>query len=717
MKTDRSSLKHSRGLRTERPVYPFTAIVGQGEMKLGLLLNVIDPMIGGVLIMGHRGTGKSTAVRALADLLPHVWRVRGCAYGCDPADLENLCQECTDIIEGESKLARERARVPVVDLPLGATEDRVCGTLNIERALTKGVKAFEPGLLARANRGFLYIDEVNLLEDHLVDLLLDTAATGRNTVERESISIEHPARFVLVGSGNPEEGELRPQLLDRFGLHVEIKTIEDLDERLMIVERRAAFERNPSGFRLSWEAEQDKLRRRIVRARKAVGDVKVDRELLRRVAELCLRLKVDGHRGELTIARAAIALAALEGRRAATETDVERVAIMSLRHRLRRDPLDQTPGGARIEQALAELFPNEAQAETSNAESGERNYEPDDFHDGGTGRSSRGHGAHGNGNGQCQERPQQSAPVERGQEFPEPELNQPETNLTRRQSSAASRSSRRQGHRSKTTYNTLRGRYARATALKQPGSKLALDATLRAMMGDSGWGLEVRKEKFFLTPGLQPPNTTSLRYKLYKRKTGTLFIFAIDTSGSMALNRIRQAKSALLFLLERSYVRRDEVALVSFRGEGAEILLPPSRSASRARRLLDELVVGGATPLAAGISDSLQLAERALRRGAQRVTLFLFTDGRANMQMKAQAQVDKALRQQAIRQELEKLGAALRSAHVSTVVVDTQNGYISNGEGRALAQTLGGHYIFLPVNGKGKDIDSSVHCFIESMDK
>src|SRR6266850_62565 len=230
------------------PSYPFSAIVGQVEMKLALILNVIDPLIGGVLIMGHRGTGKSTTVRALADLLPEITVVSGCAYGCDPKDEENLCKECKAKAVKGQKFQAEHAKVSVAELPLGATEDRVCGTIAIERALRDGVKTFEPGLLARANRGFLYIDEVNLLEDHLVDLLLDVAVTGRNKVERESISIEHPARFVLIGSGNPEEGELRPQLLDRFGLHVEVKTENDPAQRVAIVEKRDDFERNPEGF-------------------------------------------------------------------------------------------------------------------------------------------------------------------------------------------------------------------------------------------------------------------------------------------------------------------------------------------------------------------------------------------------------------------------------------------------------------------------------------
>jgi magnesium chelatase subunit I len=341
--------------------YPFTAIVGQEEMKLALILNVIDPLIGGVMIMGHRGTGKSTAVRALASLLPPISKVKGCVYGCDPDQPIELCADCSARLAQQGKLPRERGPVPVVDLPLGATEDRVCGTLDIERALVEGVKAFEPGLLARAHRGFLYIDEVNLLEDHLVDVLLDVAASGRNIVEREGISIAHPARFVLVGSGNPEEGELRPQLLDRFGFHAQITTIYDLDQRVELVMRREAFERDPAAFCAQMAPQQARLRQRILKARQLLNKVQMDRALLRRVAELCLRLKIDGHRGELTIARASRALAAFEGRRAVTATEVQRVAVMSLRHRLRKDPLESIDSGQQIEQTLAKLFPVETE--------------------------------------------------------------------------------------------------------------------------------------------------------------------------------------------------------------------------------------------------------------------------------------------------------------------------------------------------------------------
>jgi magnesium chelatase subunit I len=283
--------------------------------------------------------------------------VKGCLYGCDPKRAAELCDDCAAKFARGQRLSVERAPVPVVDLPLGATEDRVCGTLDIERALVEGAKVFEPGLLARANRGFLYIDEVNLLEDHLVDVLLDSAASGRNVVEREGISINHPARFVLVGSGNPEEGELRPQLLDRFGLFTRIETITDIDQRVEIVQRREQFERDPASFITRWEREQALTRERITRAKKLHSRVAIDRSLLVRVAELCLKLKVDGHRGELTIARASRALAALEWRSGVSLYDVKRVATMSLRHRLRRDPLERIESSLRIAQAVDELFP------------------------------------------------------------------------------------------------------------------------------------------------------------------------------------------------------------------------------------------------------------------------------------------------------------------------------------------------------------------------
>lgn len=337
--------------------FPFSAIVGQDEMKRALLIAAVDPHVGGVLAFGDRGTGKSTTVRALAALLPPIKVVEGCPYNCDPERPAPLCPSCSGG-HGESAKSPKGRKIsaPVIDLPLGATEDRVVGALDLERALTRGEKAFEPGLLARANRGFLYIDEVNLLEDHLVDLLLDVAASGENLVEREGLSIRHPARFVLIGSGNPEEGELRPQLLDRFGLSVEVTTPDDLETRIEIVRRRDAFERDPAAFHERWTKEEAKIRRRIDRARKLIADVEAPEGAYRRASEICMALDTDGLRGELTLIRAARASAALDGKKAVDDAQLRAVAPMALRHRLRRDPLDESGSAVRVERGLEEVF-------------------------------------------------------------------------------------------------------------------------------------------------------------------------------------------------------------------------------------------------------------------------------------------------------------------------------------------------------------------------
>jgi len=336
--------------------FPFSAIVGQDEMKLAIQIVAIDPKVGGILALGDRGTGKSTAVRALADLLPPLQVVLGCRYGCDPASSAATCTDCASLKTAGKRPKTEIRPVPVVDLPLGASEDRVVGALDLEKALSQGVKAFSPGLLAQANRGFLYIDEVNLLEDHLVDLLIDVAASGENVVEREGLSVRHPARFVLVGSGNPEEGELRPQLLDRFGLSVEVRTPQDIDQRIAVIKRRDAFERDPQGFRDEWATQNDGLREHILKARKLLDKVKVGDDLLRLCAQLCQALGTDGLRAELTLMRACRSLAAMQGHKAATPAHLRTVAPMALRHRLRRNPLDDTGSGTRVERALAEVL-------------------------------------------------------------------------------------------------------------------------------------------------------------------------------------------------------------------------------------------------------------------------------------------------------------------------------------------------------------------------
>ncbi|MGK7951056.1 MAG: magnesium chelatase ATPase subunit I [Xenococcaceae cyanobacterium] len=342
--------------KTRRVVFPFTAIVGQEEMKLSLLLNVIDPKIGGVMIMGDRGTGKSTTIRALADLLPEIEVVKGDPFNSDPQDADLMSDEIKQKLEKQLPIDIVKKKVQMVDLPLGATEDRVCGTIDIEKALSEGVKAFEPGLLAKANRGILYVDEVNLLDDHLVDVLLDSAASGWNTVEREGISIRHPARFVLVGSGNPEEGELRPQLLDRFGMHAEIHTVKEPDLRVKIVEQRAEFDSDPAEFCRKYQPEQEELQNKLVQAQQLLPKVNIDYDLRVKISEVCSELDVDGLRGDIVTNRAAKALAAFEGRTEVTVDDIRRVIVLSLRHRLRKDPLESIDSGYKVDKSVARIF-------------------------------------------------------------------------------------------------------------------------------------------------------------------------------------------------------------------------------------------------------------------------------------------------------------------------------------------------------------------------
>nr|YP_009628942.1 Mg chelatase subunit e [Balbiania investiens]QBX88725.1 Mg chelatase subunit e [Balbiania investiens] len=341
---------------TARPVFPFTAIVGQEEMKLALILNVIDPKIGGVMIMGDRGTGKSTTIRAIADLLPQIDVIADDPFNSHPSDFELMSELVKESIISGDSLMTKLINVPMVDLPLGATEDRVCGTIDIEKALTEGIKTFEPGLLAKANRGILYVDEVNLLDDHLVDILLDSAASGWNTVEREGISIRHPARFVLVGSGNPEEGELRPQLLDRFGMHAEIRTVKEPLLRVQIVEQRSQFDQDPYICMQAYDDQQKILKAQIADAQLLLPEVIIDFSLRMKISQVCGQLDVDGLRGDIVTNRAAKAFSAYHGRKQVEISDVKEVITLCLRHRLRKDPLETIDSGFKVKQVVAEIF-------------------------------------------------------------------------------------------------------------------------------------------------------------------------------------------------------------------------------------------------------------------------------------------------------------------------------------------------------------------------
>ena len=342
--------------KTTLPIFPFTAIVGQEEMKLALLLNVIDPKIGGVIIMGDRGTGKSTTIRAITDLLPEITVAKDDPFNSHITNPQLMGANILEKFQLNENIETELKHVPMVDLPLGATEDRVCGTIDIEKALTEGVKAFEPGLLAKANRGILYVDEVNLLDDHLVDILMDSAASGWNTVEREGISVRHPARFVLVGSGNPEEGELRPQLLDRFGMHAEIRTVKTPELRVKIVEERTAFDKDPQVWIEKYQTEQDVLRLKLINAQKLLSKVEIAHEYRVKISEICSELNVDGLRGDIVVNRSAKAYAALNGRSKVEIDDISAIIVLCLRHRLRKDPLESIDSGAKVRKIFNTIF-------------------------------------------------------------------------------------------------------------------------------------------------------------------------------------------------------------------------------------------------------------------------------------------------------------------------------------------------------------------------
>ncbi len=672
----------SRNFARSTP-FPFSAIVGQDEMKLALILNAVNPLIGGVLIMGHRGTGKSTAVRALADLLPQILVVSGCVYNCDPTDETTLCTQCNEKAASGVKLPAKLAPVSVVELPLGATEDRVCGTIDIERALNEGRKTLDPGLLARANRGFLYIDEVNLLEDHLVDLLLDVAVTGRNKVERENVSVEHPASFVLIGSGNPEEGELRPQLLDRFGLHAGVRTENYLVDRVTIVERREAYDRDREAFCKSFADEQEQLRKKVIRARTRLHKVKVERPLLEKIAQLCADLKVDGHRGELTIMRASRALAALEGRRKITDDDVKRVSAMSLRHRLRRDALEETATNDQIEQAVDGVFsrvPLQVNIENGQGDDAQRqNREGEGSKSGPRQRSpSAQNGARTNSADVPSPPPAEKKNLELALD----------EELRTTGPSGTSQSPSRRSTRAKASTQHSRGRYARSVSFKSAGARIAIDATLRAIVG---LGLSVANAS---GSKVTPVTSNALRYKLLKHKQGALFVFVIDTSGSMAANRIARAKSTILKLLRKSYLNRDSVAIVCFHGTSANVDLSPSRSILRARRALDSLRMGGSTPLGAGLLSTIQLIKRVGEKYGEAVVL-IFTDGHSNVPLRRNGNNPAVLRQLKIESEVRELNVALKRTRARVVVVDTQLEFESSEETKRLAEALQARFVKL----------------------
>ncbi|MCX5080884.1 putative cobaltochelatase [Streptomyces sp. NBC_00401] len=655
--------------------YPFTALVGQDDLRLALLLNAVSPAVGGVLVRGEKGTAKSTAVRALSALMPEVEVVAGCRFSCAPGAPDPACPDGPhESGPGTSRAAR------MVELPVGASEDRLVGALDIERALAEGVKAFEPGLLADAHRGILYVDEVNLLHDHLVDLLLDAAAMGASYVEREGVSVRHAARFLLVGTMNPEEGELRPQLLDRFGLTVEVAASREPDQRVEVVKRRLAYDDDPDGFAGKWEQEESAVRARIVAARDLLPSVRLGDAALRQIAATCAAFEVDGMRADIVMARTATALAAWAGRTDVLAEDVRQAALLALPHRRRRNPFD-APGL------------DEDKLDDTLEEFGGQDDEPDPDGDGdGDGG---GDGPGGGGGQPPQDAPEGNGPDAGGDRAADiPAQGEPSDSGEQKAPAgggeqAAARASEpfrtkmlsvpglgegAAGRRSR-----ARTEHGRTTGARRPRgalTKLHLAATVQAAAphqrarGRSGPGLVVRRD--------------DLRQATREGREGNLVLFVVDASGSMAARqRMSAVKGAVLSLLLDAYQRRDKVGLVTFRGSSADVALPPTSSVDAAAVRLESLPTGGRTPLSAGLLKAHDvLRVERLRDPARRPLVVVVTDGRATGGPEPVALAGRAAR-------------LLAAEGTASVVVDCESGPVRLGLAGQLAGELGGTAVTL----------------------
>ncbi|MGH3883775.1 MAG: magnesium chelatase subunit D family protein [Pseudonocardiaceae bacterium] len=613
--------------------YPFSAIVGHDDLRLALLLTAVHPGIGGVLVRGEKGTAKSTAVRALAVLLPAVTAVPGCRFGCDPVAPDPTCPDGP-----HAALAGQIIRpARLVELPVGATEDRLVGSLDLQRALTEGVSVYQPGLLAAAHRGVLYVDEVNLLPDHLVDVLLDAAAMGRAHVERDGVSVSHAASFLLVGTMNPEEGELRPQLLDRFGLAVEVAASRDVGTRAEVVRRRLSYEADPAGFAAGWRGEDAALAERIALARSALPGVALPDGELRRIASVCAAFEVDGMRADLVLARTALAHAAWRGAGAVSEDDVRIAARLALPHRCRRDPFDQPAlDGEQLEDALRDA--DSAPDDPPDGPAGGRAEEPAD-----------GECPAGMGNGAAPDQP----------------LPAPTAPFRARLLALPGLGAGAPGRRSRARTST--GRTVRASTTDGRGlhllGTLAAAAPHQHARGRRGPGLVVHR--------------ADVRRAVREGRESNLVLFAVDASGSMAARaRMSAVTGAVLSLLRDAYQRRDKVGLISFRGTQAQVVLPPTSAVDAAAARLRALRTGGRTPLADGLLRSARvLAAERLRDPTRRALLVVLTDGRAT-----HGGMDAAF----------AAASLLRRDRVASIVVDCESGPIRLGLAGRLAVALDG---------------------------
>ena len=652
--------------KSPRPsVFPFAAIIGQDDLKQSLLLNAVNPAIGGVLIRGEKGTAKSTAVRALAALLPKIDVVAGCRYACLPEQPDSYCEDCRSL---GSRLKTIRRRVQVVNLPLNATEDRVVGGIDFSLAIQKGQRALQPGLLADAHRGILYVDEVNLLDDHIVDIVLDAAASGENIIEREGISFCHPSRFILVGTMNPEEGELRPQLLDRFGLCVETAGATSPDDRVTLMLRREEFDSDPVAFMRGIAEKNRAIARRIETGRENLRGVRMPRHLRSFIGELCTENNVAGHRADLVMEQAALAVAALTSANEVTVDHIRQVAPMVLVHRRReaQPPPPPPPPPPEDSQDNQDNEPPREDPPPEEQQEAQEKEQPQSSH---PDQSPAENQAEFD---QAMPQPQSAEDriFEIGASFKVKPLSVSKDRLFRRGS----------GRRSRTRVSQKQGRYVKSCMNRQHGD-IALDATLRAAAPyqksrskGNGNGLCVKLID------------ADIRGKIREKRIGNYLFFAVDASGSMgARGRMAASKGAVMSLLLDAYQKRDRVSMISFRRNEAIVNLPPTTSVDLAGKLLGELPVGGRTPLSAGLAKTFeQVRNMLLKDPSARPIVILITDGKSNVALGEGKPVDEALR----------LATAMgRDERIQHIVVDTEEvGLVTFGLARRLAASLQARY-------------------------
>ena len=653
------------------PRFPFTAIVGQTPMKRALLLNAINPRIGGVLVRGKKGTAKSTAVRSLAALLPEVPVVPGCAYSCQPEAPQEVCHWCQEAPRPGGSSARQ---VRIVDLPVGATEDRLVGSLDIEQAIKSGEKNFEPGLIAAAHRGILYIDEVNLLNDHLVDVLLDAAAMGRNYVEREGISVSHDAEFMLVGTMNPEEGDLRPQLLDRFGLAVEVDGVFEPAERREVVRRRMAFESAPFDFMDAWAEAEQAERDRLLSSQRLLGEVIVPDDILELITDICSEYQVDGLRGDIVMYKTASTIAAYEGRTVVDVEDVREAALMALLHRQRRQPFQQPHLVTEQLDNMLEDFQNQQRDREPSADNDSRQDDPADDSD-------------REPDPPDDEATEDPADAALGDEWFE--VGDPYAVQNLQVQPPDRRARRSSGRRATTVSGTSAGRYVGARVPEGPASDLALDATLRAAAPHQ----QSRRTSAESDTSALLVEPWDVREKVRETHTGSLILFVVDASGSMgAQRRMVAVKGAVMSLLLDAYQRRDRVGLIAFRGTGAELLLPPTNSVEMAQWFLQEMPTGGRTPLARALYLAMETLETERLKDRDVLPLLvLLSDGRANVSLAG----DQLTRLASPDDEVQNLATMVAEAKIPAVVVDTEQDFIKLGLAQGIADAMSARYIKL----------------------